>query len=614
MDNQVHFPRGGAFVVLGYGTPALARAAHQVVSFHDNPIVTHVINAETTMFFCSTHRDTAENEECLVVNLGWARDKATGQLLSAHDLLVRDWVSPEKIAVERLTGNNLILVASKVQPVVRVFRSVVSTAILFYHQSPDGFILADRPRFLYPLMRRLELLPEAIAAHFLFREVPSPSFYLRDLHRVEHGHLLTWSDRTLESKLVQDLRFPVTQTRVDDSTVAAFLEQMKKIATAYVTGLSQRGLDHATLLSGGIDSSVMQYAINQGLPPGKQPHSISYAVRVPGFEREIEYARSASHVLQTNHHYVDLVPEDYPDLLQRMIEGVGMPIAHESEPCGLGVVEFIAHSFPQISVLFDGDGADTLHGTGGAKQQLQLDRVKGIPGADWGLQLLAKVLNPIAPHKAVGARTLARLLRSTRNVHSPEYLPNAQGLFTDFELAQKCFGTQAVTAMMQSLRDKTAQYTEPHSMVEWVHYLQLVTLIPDQMPLIATLVYNLYGRSVVCLYLDYEFIQATAAFDPRVRYYSHGRNKPILKRILEQNTAYEQVNKSKGHSGFDKDLRTWMKSGPLAAMVHSIEPPAFMERAIFENKIDNPDWFTWNLLTLDLFQKRVLANIKPFAG
>ncbi len=614
MNDQSSFRRGGAFVVLGYGTSALARAAHQVVSFHDNQIVTHVINAETTMFFCSTHRDVAENEECLVVNLGWARDKATGQLLSAHDLLVRAWVSPEKIAVERLTGNNLILVASKVKPVVSVFRGVVSTAILFYHQSPDGFIVADRPRLLYPLMRRLELLPEALVSHFLFRGVPSPAFYLRDLQRVEHGHLLTWSRGTLESKLVQDLRLPVTQMRVDDSTVAAFLEQIKKIATAYVKGLSQRGWDHATLLSGGVDSSVMQYLINQGLPSGKQPHSISYAMRVPGFEREIEYARSASRALKTHHHYVDLVPEDYPDLLQRMIEGVGMPIAHESEPCGLGIVEFIAHSFPQISVLFDGDGADTLHGTGGAKQQLQLDRVKDILGADWGLQLLARVLNPIAPHKAVGARNLARLWRSTRNIHSPEYLPNAQGLFTDFELAQKCFGTQAVTAAMQSFRDKTAQYTAPHSMVEWVHYLQLVTLIPDQMPLMATLVYNLYGRSVVCLYLDYEFIQATAAFDPRVRYYSHGRNKPILKRILERYTAYEQVNKPKGDSGFDKDLRTWMKTGCLAAMVHSIERPAFMERAAFESKIDNPDWFTWNLLTLDLFQKRVLANIKPFAG
>ena len=109
-------------------------------------------------------------------------------------------------------------------------------------------------------------------------------------------------------------------------------------------------------------------------------------------------------------------------------------------------------------------------------------------------------------------------------------------------------------------------------------------------------------------YLDYEFMQATFAFDPHVRFYAQGRTKPIIKRILETRSDYRNVDRPKGHSGFDHDLRVWMKDGVLRDMVRAIERPPFMERADFERKLEQPDWFTWNMLTLDLFQKYVLQS------
>ena len=43
-------------------------------------------------------------------------------------------------------------------------------------------------------------------------------------------------------------------------------------------------------------------------------------------------------------------------------------------------------------------------------------------------------------------------------------------------------------------------------------------------------------------------------------------------------------------------------------MVQDIRRPAFMEQNDFQRKIEHPDWFTWNLLTMDLFNKHVLGN------
>jgi hypothetical protein len=46
----------------------------------------------------------------------------------------------------------------------------------------------------------------------------------------------------------------------------------------------------------------------------------------------------------------------------------------------------------------------------------------------------------------------------------------------------------------------------------------------------------------------------------------------------------------------------------LHDMVRAIRRPAFIERSDFERKLERPDWFTWNLLTLDLFEKHVLRD------
>jgi hypothetical protein len=40
-------------------------------------------------------------------------------------------------------------------------------------------------------------------------------------------------------------------------------------------------------------------------------------------------------------------------------------------------------------------------------------------------------------------------------------------------------------------------------------------------------------------------------------------------------------------------------------MVRGIDRPGFIDPVEFENKLQNPDWFTWGLLTLDVFKKSI---------
>ncbi len=102
--------------------------------------------------------------------------------------------------------------------------------------------------------------------------------------------------------------------------------------------MKKQGL--ATLLSGGVDSTLVQYMINDHTTQ-KPSRSISYAIQVPSFEFEIEYAQQASQLLQTEHTFVEYTPEDYPGLLIRAIEMLSQPSNLETEPSMLAVAEYV---------------------------------------------------------------------------------------------------------------------------------------------------------------------------------------------------------------------------------------------------------------------------------
>jgi hypothetical protein len=64
------------------------------------------------------------------------------------------------------------------------------------------------------------------------------------------------------------------------------------------------------------------------------------------------------------------------------------------------------------------------------------------------------------------------------------------------------------------------------------------------------------------------------------------------------------TRKPKGYSSvFKEAVIPWMRDGALRDLVQDIERPGYLSWDQFQQVQDDPDWFTWNLLTLDLFQK-----------
>jgi hypothetical protein len=260
-----------------------------------------------------------------------------------------------------------------------------------------------------------------------------------------------------------------------------------------------------------------------------------------------------------------------------------------------------------VSHVFSGQGAEAVHG----QRTIGQDVLRAEKYRRWPLpliRLLGAVLEPIWQSKAYGARMAAAVIPYLDDPDSPHYPPNSQAMYTDWEVVNRSFGSSAVREAMAYRRRLETQYLGSSSLIERV---QMITLLSDDYDTtgLERQLGLVYGRKTIFPFLDDMAVAAAMSVDPQERYFFAGRAKPLVKTVVEKRTHPDFVNKPKYSSGFGNDLPNWMRQGVLRDMVQAIERPAFVERADFKRKIEQPDWFTWNMLTLDLFQKLILGHV-----
>jgi hypothetical protein len=231
------------------------------------------------------------------------------------------------------------------------------------------------------------------------------------------------------------------------------------------------------------------------------------------------------------------------------------------------------------------------------------------------LKSLAALAGPIAPRKAHGLRQIAGMLSELDDPYSYKIPANITAVYTDLNTARRSFGDQALKQALGYRHEMEATFLDSSHHIEKVHALELVTDAYETGVLVNHL-YLAHHREQIYPYLDEEAIRISYAFDPSIRYLKGRQIKPLLKGILEQKSLAGIAQRPKGASVFNDDLYAWMRNGPMRDMVQSIERPGFLCQSDFQKLLavpdwdpwDEPNWFLWNLLTFDIFQKRVVKT------
>ncbi len=576
---------------------------------------TFQIGAQGQMFFYSTYGDVAESQEGLVLKLGFLRSK-TKSALNAQQLLEQKIVAPGSIDTDKFSGNGLVVGLSKTEPVFSAFQTLMGVPQLYYYEWDDGILCSDVLRIMTRLIPKREINEAVLPQHFLFRSVYGSHTYFQGVERIIQGQYIRWLEGKIEKRRVRSLDVVATEAeyiRDDDKALNLLYESLQDVVGDYVNQIETKKQGLATLLSGGVDSTLVQYLVN-GHTTQKPSRSISYAIQVPSFEFEIEYAQQASQLLQTEHTFVKYTPEDYPGLLIRAIEILAQPLNLEIEPSMLAVAEYIhAAQWPE-RYFFTGAGGDTFFGGDSTVKLKGLEIVRKIPFAVSLLRGLGSVLPPTSTQ----ARVLLKGANIIESENDPDsfYSPSNSVMVyisdENMDIIHHWFSEQELREAFADRRNLVAQYSKSQNYLDKVYFIDQFT---DLMELGAhnNQLFLAHHLEQVSSMYDEDLLQTALTIHPDLRYIKGFRYKHLLKRILAQKTNIPVAYKPKGNSIAHNDLISWMQSGFLQPIVNDISRPEFLSEVDFKRLKQKPDYLTWTLLNYDLLKKHVIDN-HPLKG
>ena len=527
-------------------------------------------------------------------------DGRTVVVATTPDVVVRE--NDGRIIVDPIRNVTIASVDATIGR-IRASRSLLSVPEVYWTDTGDNLLLAGSLADLLPHVGSRRLLERSIVDHHIFRWSSGTRTYLEGVFHLLPGHELQWNGQgSATSRQIQSLREFISEERRPVNRESASL-QIEALRRAMARHLEYtRSEDRAVLLSGGIDSSVMQMVI-EGLDETSPLQTRSFILETPEWLEEEGYCREAVGIFGTQHEYIRISPADYPALLVDTIATLGRPFGHDSQPASTGLFRALGAAGP--TTLWSGEAADAIYGRTTVKP-----RYGHLPQPIlWALGI---ALQPFSPTKAQNARTTAQRMRAYLGGETrPEHPTNTQVRFCDLATVTRWFGERAVEEAMTERRNLATLMAGPVSDIERVHMLSLFTsaLYSASMDF---QVAAASGCTILNPYVDEQVIRAVLRTNPEQRYFYKGRTKPLLKLALQERTGRDFIARPKRGGGFYTDLCEWMREGVLADLVRSIERPGYVDRKSFQQKIESPDWTTWNLLLMDLYMKhlRSLAAIQ----
>jgi asparagine synthase (glutamine-hydrolysing) len=262
----------------------------------------------------------------------------------------REW---DTAAFAKLNGMFGVALHQRKQKRLVLARDRMGIKPLYYFRKADNLFFGSELKAILEnpeVPRRLNR--QALDLYLSLNYVPSPHTLIEGIVKLPPGHWLEWSGGKLDVQPYWSLALAAETTWVEEEALV-YLDRLLKTA---VSDHMMADVPLGVWSSGGIDSSTILHYASQASSKRLKTFSVSFRGHS---HDETPYFRAAAQHYNTEHHELDLNPQDHD--LADAIEQMSYYSDEPSADAGALPVWFLSKMTRQhVTVALTGDGADEL--------------------------------------------------------------------------------------------------------------------------------------------------------------------------------------------------------------------------------------------------------------
>ncbi len=538
-------------------------------------------------------------QQTAVLLRGFCVTRSDGRLLTGDEAahFIHDhYILHDDLPVDELDGSFTITLLDARRGWTLLYRNLVGAGFTYYTEADGAFWFGSN---LVDLVENCGTPPqpntEALPAFFLFRFVPGQATLFESVHRLLPGEMIVHDGRTLTRRQRQtfaDLQEPRSVGR-------EALDRVEETLGRIVGDCAMHCPHAANLLSGGVDSSVLQALWNR---TGAAPVSFSVSVNHPRTHLDTEYALSMAEALNTQHR---LVPanETYVSYLLETLSTTGEPPNHVMAAY-FGRLASAMHAAGHPAGIC-GEGADSLFGITSLDLMHKAGVLRRLLPLGWLRQVAGAVANGMGWNRLHEHFWLAQHMYDQTH---PQHPVNQAALFADVPAVRDCFGEAAITSTLAARRALLDDYQVPPGPIDRLHAAGFLGEAADSASLWTTM-FQHAGGDLFCPFLDSRILRLALSIEPRYRF-PYRQPKALLKETLARHVPRELAYRFK--LGFGQPIFEWMSpGGQLRPWVEQIARYPFVTARTQGVALARPSWFLYSLLCYDLWHKRFIDRSLP---
>lgn len=398
-------------------------------------------------------------------------------------------------------------------------------------------------------------LPDYLANH----STSGDETLFEGVKRLLPGHTLLWSDGKIRIDRYWDVSFakPADDRRNEEDYIAEWRDLFETSVRLRLMADVPLGM----FLSGGIDSSAIAAVMSRMVNEPIKTFSVAFAEREAN---ELEYARLVARTFKTDHHEVVVSPEDFFNVLPKLVWHEDEPLAHPSSVALYFVSRLAAE---QVKVVLTGEGSDELLAGYGKYQRTVLNLAFGARYQSVTTSGIRKAIQSGIAVMPSSSRLKQKLSRSFLSLQ-----PDIESIYFDnFAVFPRSMQSQLLTQEAREqigncdpyigVRDLLSQ-TDASSLLDRLLYADIKTYLhellmkQDQMSM-ATSVESRVP------FLDHKLVEFTSSLPERLKLRG-GTTKYILRKSMKGILPERILSRPK--MGFPVPIGSWFR-GAYAGVV-----------------------------------------------